>query len=115
MEKQYRLPKEFAENWVKALRSGEYTQGSNFMFNNFTNTYCCLGVACEVAGHDLKLKTRDELKVSYISSLHYDDSSVPTELSFDPEFQGELVNMNDSGDYSFSDIADWIEENVTFY
>lgn len=113
MEKQYRLPKEFAENWVKALRSGEYTQGTNYLFNKDENTYCCLGVACEVAGIDLKLKEKEKLEITYISSI-YHDSNVPSDLSFDRELQGHLANMNDCG-YFFSSIADWIEENVTFY
>lgn len=34
--------------WVAALRSGTYTQGQ-FKLRRLDNTYCCLGVACDLA------------------------------------------------------------------
>ena len=36
-----------AKAWVKALRSGKYKQGTLAL--HIGNTYCCLGVACELA------------------------------------------------------------------
>lgn len=35
--------------WVEALESGEYQQGRGALRND-DDTYCCLGVACEVSG-----------------------------------------------------------------
>lgn len=40
--------KERVKLLVDALRSGEFTQGQN-MLRTADDTYCCLGVACEVA------------------------------------------------------------------
>lgn len=36
-----------AKEWVAALRSGEYNQGRNVL-KNLDNTFCCLGVLCEL-------------------------------------------------------------------
>jgi hypothetical protein len=38
---------EFYTQWLAALRSGEYQQGKGQL--NCDNTYCCLGVACDIA------------------------------------------------------------------
>ena len=35
--------------WVAALRSGDYTQGRLANYNQDSDSYCCLGVACHVA------------------------------------------------------------------
>jgi hypothetical protein len=34
-------------DWLSALRSGKYVQGTDKLRNN--NTFCCLGVLCDVA------------------------------------------------------------------
>ena len=54
--KNYRLPKEFAEKWLTALRSGNYVQGLGLLLSYELiddkkvdvnkKSYCCLGVAC---------------------------------------------------------------------
>ena len=44
----FRLPKEFAEKWMAALRSGKYKQGSGRLF--LFDAYCCIGVAGAVCG-----------------------------------------------------------------
>jgi hypothetical protein len=36
-----------AKKWVKALRSGKYKQGKNYLRTG--DRFCCLGVACELA------------------------------------------------------------------
>jgi len=61
MKKLYELPREFAEKWLAALRSGEYQQGRGTLvhmrYKDNTATvgtpeYCCLGVACRIEGID---------------------------------------------------------------
>ena len=44
-EKQFQLPKEFAENWIKDLKNGKFKQTRNKLFDSNCNGYCCLGVA----------------------------------------------------------------------
>lgn len=34
--------------WVAALRSGEYTQGTDTLYDVSTQQHCCLGVLCDV-------------------------------------------------------------------
>ena len=107
----YRLPKEFAEKWIAALRSGEYKQCRSYLFDG--EGYCCLGVAAEIAGHDLELGPKDY-------TLLYDDvfEKVPDEIKdtglVKNKFAAELTKMNDNGK-TFDEIADWIEKNVEFY
>ncbi len=64
--KQFKLPKEFAEKWITALRSGEYKQGESMLqsfkeeyadeeYDDLESTpetcnYCCLGVAAYISG-----------------------------------------------------------------
>lgn len=46
-----KLPIAFKEKWVAALRSGKYNQGKHELYSGEDeNSYCCLGVACRVAG-----------------------------------------------------------------
>jgi hypothetical protein len=37
-----------AQQWVAALRSGNYMQGKGFLHNKDENTFCCLGVLCDM-------------------------------------------------------------------
>lgn len=48
----YRTPKEVIEHWIKALRSGEYKQAQNKLKNTQKNSFCCLGVLCDLAAKD---------------------------------------------------------------
>ncbi len=43
------MNQEIKAQWVAALRSGEYPQGYNALRRTDTDTYCCLGVLCELA------------------------------------------------------------------
>lgn len=40
--------KENIQKWVEALESGKYKQGTSRL-RRIDNSYCCLGVACQVA------------------------------------------------------------------
>jgi len=40
------MKKNIAEKWVKALRSGNYNQGYEYLCHK--GNYCCLGVLCEL-------------------------------------------------------------------
>lgn len=115
---------ENAKKWVRALRSGIFQQGQNYLRQeNFEDNtkpdgFCCLGVACELAildGVNVHRRKRDE-------HYTYNDSSgvLPDpvlewlglnspEGSFD-SYANSLTQMNDSGK-SFLEIADFIESN----
>lgn len=51
------MKKEIAKRWIKALRSGKYKQGQNYLkqFNKKGEVkHCCLGVLCELYNDTMK-------------------------------------------------------------
>jgi len=124
MSKVYKLPREFGENWIKALRSGEYGQTRTQMRSTETPVacYCCLGVAAKILG--LENEEMDEavcLTDNPIFLTRYPNlvadlliKSVSEEEGV-KQLESKLMNLNDNRKLSFSQIADWIEENVEFY
>lgn len=109
MKKEFRLPKLFTDKWVKALRSGEYTQGHFRLCQN--GKYCCLGVACNIAGHQKTLNIDEDMQ--FVSIKQY--NNVPKELKGVLELPKVLSEMNDHGNRGFKYIATWIEKNVELY
>ena len=119
-----KLPKEFKEKFLAELRSGKHKQGKSVMYNPADDSLCCLAVAGLVCG-----LTKDEMAgVDILTAENdYDDPSgrknpsskkaihqlgYPLVLTASYDTKGcDLASMNDSGK-SFSEIADWIEENL---
>lgn len=99
------------KKWVKALRSGKYEQGS--MFLQCKNTYCCLGVLCDIAKKE-KIKVNhdngelngmtlgDQFKVKQWSGLKTNSGDYNSDVS--------LTSMNDDGK-TFKEIATFIQKN----
>lgn len=91
-----------AKKWVVALRSGEYKQTTNQLYNADEDAYCCLGVACAISG----LSWNKQLSLLpdvvqkwlglYSANGHYFGD-------------GWLVNDNDVYHKTFAEIADIIE------
>lgn len=98
--------------WVEALRSGIYGQGKCGLKLSGYNSYCCMGVLCEVQGvpHEKdKLTQWDRFVFGKMSS---NTGSVPTGyLGLTSEEIGLCVAMNDHQYKSFDEIADYIEVN----
>lgn len=102
-------PKNFRK-WLKALRSGEYKQGRDSLLRR--GRYCCLGVACDVAGYDLEKLSTDDRRTDFLPKsvriflgLRPIDANVPVSASF--SFEG-IARHNDRG-LSFPKIADLLE------
>lgn len=109
--KEVRLPKRFKDKWVKALRSGEYTQGKYQLYSPYTNSYCCLGVAATICGKDT-----DEIARKCDLKELSDYKNIPKLListekggSASDLIIGKLMKFNDSGEKSFNYIAAYIE------
>lgn len=117
-------PEKLRALWVKALRSGEYEQALGRLRDG--DTFCCLGVACEVyrkAGGDLSWRGDAALTGR---SHHTNGSSLPETVrdAFgladdeggltlpcrDANASEYLSFLNDSG-ASFKRIATLIEKN----
>jgi hypothetical protein len=109
--------------WLKALRSGEYKQGTGTLCDLRTTfdkdwnqkhglAYCCLGVLKRaVTGkNDFKNKILGKdfaRKVGLsppVKDPHYGHMIVHETAT--------LVRMNDEAGYSFKQIANWIERNL---
>lgn len=115
MENENKLPPEFKEKWIAALRSGEYKQCTDHqMINEIENTYCCLAVACDILGvqRSLMSTSRPELPELIRGGTNN-------------KIARKLIIMNDGYAYgypeydniplrshSFNEIADYIQENL---
>lgn len=97
-----KLPKAFKKKWLTALRSGKYKQGRSSLKMKDENKYCCLGIACLVAG-------QKNIGSDGFISMH--NNLVPKILKSSDYVPYELANMNDSG-HSFTKIANWIEKHL---
>ena len=120
--KDFRLPKEFAEKWLKALRSGDYKQDTCALYKEKTNGYCCLGVACRIEYpiRYLRKNTGGYAGVieKSLNQLKFDLKKIPKELKgnlITNRLVDRLTTMNDDECESFDQIADWIEDNVELY
>ena len=117
------MKKNKAMQLVKALRSGEYEQGRDWLVDN-KDRFCCLGVACNISVTDLNWEY-----VNREWRIGNESTSLPTEVVEEFGFFSHhgarsdgacieinvqkytcLSDANDEG-VSFSDIADYIENN----
>lgn len=101
---------ELKSKWLDALRGGEYKQGKDYLRGK-EDTFCCLGVLCDVLGVG---KWKKNVFVSnsgeeYISTLYPRDFGC--ELGISSLTQSKLIKMNDTGS-SFTEIASYIEETL---
>lgn len=109
-----KLPKRFKEKWLKALRSGEYKQGQSELYNG-EDKYCCLGVACDVAGHGKSLKQHGHFGSISMTKFKNVPEMIKGRCNNDDHIE-KLTNMNDGWNLkrprSFKQIANWIERNL---
>ena len=112
-EKWPQLPVKFKEKWVAALRSGKYKQDKDQgLLETDDGKFCCLGVACKVAGIGNNEKNDYLLSQSWVEDTkNFKIKGVPKVLKEDGELPTRLAEMNDEGK-SFKFIATWIEENL---
>lgn len=120
------------EQWIEALRSEKYSQGHG-MLRDLADNFCCLGVLCDIKDpskwEDLGIDEDEEGDDGYFGPFGTyleDDSYAPDDL-INEVFEGEqlatnpypegrysvqewLSELNDSGKYTFKDIADLIEQ-----
>lgn len=117
---------EIKEKWVKALRSGEYKQGSSALRTVIHNDerFCCLGVLCDLYSIEHK-KDEWSLKEGGGSYNHNGSGGYPSQKVLDwaglycsagdfvtiGDDNETLASMNDLG-YTFKEIATAIEEQL---
>lgn len=123
-----RMKKVVLDLWVKALRSGEYTQGHGTLRATDKDgkpRLCCLGVLCEVAIKEgVPLTTTEEEYSSGGTYVTYDGASAYPPESVE-EWAGltntsglhrhDPASWNDSDHETFETIASRLEERVETY
>lgn len=117
----------FIKKWIKALRSGEYTQGSTCLKQIYRTKsgrktkkfqHCCLGVACELLPKKLNTSWDkfNQLVVTTGKLISTHDGSLPVNIlnyiGLELREQDNLIRLNDEKGYSFTEIADHIENAI---
>lgn len=106
------MRKEIKDRWVEALRSGEYQQGQKTLKHG--ESFCCLGVLCDLHSKEVGgswADSRVKNHQSYLGVLGFLPVEVHSWAGTRRSTSKELVHLNDKLDYTFEQIADWIEEN----
>lgn len=102
---------DFVTRWTTALRGGDYKQGS-LRLRSSQDTFCCLGVACDLVDPSLWERGVRKSDYTYEGAPVIPPDRVLEMAGISWHQARDLVCMNDMG-HSFSEIADWIDANVT--
>jgi len=91
-----KLKKEFRDNWLAALRSGDYLQIREYLYSEEEDKpgYCCLGVACRVVGLNKDQINQIPQITTLTASLQYNIVNNIENVSFS-KFEHKLINLND--------------------
>lgn len=100
------------QEWVKALRSGKYKQTTGKL--KYDNAYCCLGVLCDIS--NISEWESNGINETYLTNSSTPPLVVKIYAGINNSMKGinklgELIRMNDSHNYNFKQIADYIEQN----
>lgn len=121
---EYKLPPEIKASWTAALRSGKYPQVRGRL--RTSEGFCCLGVYCDLAEPESWTSIHTFGPHERVSWWHNFFSGTPvyenlavhkalyqlyTISGVQIPVEDILIEMNDGGN-SFTEIADWIEENL---
>lgn len=121
----------FLEEWIEDLRFGEWEQTETVLGVPGTKQRCCLGVACEVykrLGGDVVHGDGDD---GHVEAIVYTVDKSSPEVSSMPHPIADLLgvkdqdvpvmidgfgiayitDLNDSGQWTFDDLADLIERD----
>lgn len=107
------------KRWVSALRSGDYKQGHDSLYDPESGTHCVLGVLIDVLGEF-------PISRSEIASFRYDIGDVLPEsilkkaglnntcpfVCVESGSRMTLSYLNDIGRYTFEKLADLIEAQL---
>ena len=105
--------------WTEALRSEKYSQGIGMLYDSEENTFCCLGVACDIVNP--RFKKRDPKMLDCANFVVPMNGEVKELKEKYPLIESYLATMNDF-EVSFEKIADEInrlwagdDKNYKFY
>lgn len=115
---------ELFNTWISTLKSKQYKQGKLWLTNKINNEdyYCCLGLLCKINDES------DLLRATYLlpdkEVYYFLKTSILSDWLSDYEYTDEpgdlmmeifLSKLNDYYNYSFEQIAFWLENHLTNY
>jgi hypothetical protein len=115
------MNQEIKHRWIEALRSGEYEQGQECLHNHNENTFCCLGVLCDLHAKETNTNWVNYPEEGYPSDYLGYDVILPDEVidwsgleDHNPRVTPTLsiAAYNDQKGYSFDQLADLIEKHL---
>lgn len=95
------ITKKIKEDWITALRCGEYKQGTGLLCDSNilgNHVFCCLGVLADITG----IETSSDGMLDSLDSF----------LLLSEIDQNTLIRLNDDIKLNFNQIADWISDNI---
>ena len=114
-----KLDPEIKAKWLEALRSGKYEQGKGCL-RDHEGKYCCLGVLADIVdpeGWGRPVIDLFEFEIEEDEMAIYDPdawygraATICRQDILNEMIQVGLYEMNDSGLFTFEDIANIIEE-----
>lgn len=126
--KKVEFPKAQRDKWIKALRSDKYKQTTMKLKTRESNivqeAYCCLGILCKLTlKQDIEYSNFGHFTtlLDSVGSEKFVNSkkivrALKTDLCgddfLDQNLELVLVHLNDVKEYSFKQIADFIEQQT---
>lgn len=107
---------EIIRSWIAALRSGKYIQGQGQLRKG--DAYCCLGVLCDLNENTQWTPSCHPAQKIYLPTPDDTDTILPKFISEwagideDPMLIDTLIQMNDWDEYTFDQIADYLESLI---
>lgn len=101
---------ELKTKWLEALRSGKYTQGTS-QLRSTKDEYCCLGVLCNVIDPEKWVENHNE-NYCWGGRAGFVPDITKEQIGLNKPDENHLAEMNDMDMASFSNIADYIEQNL---
>lgn len=105
------MNEDLKKKWVAALRSRRYKQGRKFLRSK-SNEFCCLGVLADVCGTGWTFSENFDSYKTCDGDIFLFNNNVLNKIGLTDKNQVQLAGMND-GNYSFAQIADFIEKELT--
>jgi hypothetical protein len=120
-----RMPQALKEQWLNALRSGNYIQGTAWLFNPKDTSYCCLGVLEHAIDGEVEMIS-ESCSFALPSQVWAEKHGIEFNGKSQEDFlvwpllyyQRKLTSaftLNDEFGLTFNEIADLIEDQIEGY
>jgi len=106
------MNKEIKAKWIEKLKSGEYKQGKDMLHNRFENTFCCLGVLCDMYSKEKGVPWNNLIHNSPESFMYNSEHYLPEKViewaGFDVEEEKKLIDHQYI--YSSASVEELVEK-----